>query len=138
MKKLSGSGFREIDHTADWAIEVWAPDLEGLFVQAVAGMHTLMGIEVLPGPMVTHPISLSAADKESLLVAFLDELLYLIESRAVACDSMDLNFSETDLHARITAKPIASVQRQIKAVTYHNLEIKMKSDTLTVTVVFDV
>lgn len=138
MKKLSGSGFREIDHTADWAIEVWSPDLEGLFAQAATGMHALMGIEMLPGPMVTHPISLSAADKESLLVAFLEELLYLIESRAVACDSIDMICSETDLHASITAKPIASVQRQIKAVTYHNMEIKTKSDTLTVTVVFDV
>ena len=72
----SRSGFREIEHTADLAIEAWAPDLEDLIRQAAAGLYALMGVEACPEPMVTHSIALSAEDRESLLVAFLTELLY--------------------------------------------------------------
>lgn len=138
MKKKNSSGFREIEHKADRAIEAWAPDLQGLFVQAAAGMHTLMGIEMLSGPMVTHQLLLEGMDRESLLVSFLSELLYLIDTCGLACEVADFQFSETALRAHLIAKPILKMQRQIKAVTFHNLEIKNESGLLSVTLIFDV
>ena len=32
------AGYREIEHTADWELEVWAPDLAALLEQAARGM----------------------------------------------------------------------------------------------------
>ena len=43
------SGFREREHTADWELEVWAPDLPGLLVQAARGMYWLMGARLQEG-----------------------------------------------------------------------------------------
>ncbi len=43
------SGFREKDHTADWELEVWAPDLPGLLVEAARGMYWLMGARLEHG-----------------------------------------------------------------------------------------
>ena len=37
-------GYREIEHTADWELKVWAPDLRGLLEQAARGMYALSGI----------------------------------------------------------------------------------------------
>lgn len=137
MKMPSPSGFREIDHTADWAIEAWAPDLEGLIRQVAAGMYALMGVEVSLEPMVTHSVALSAEDQESLLVAFLTELLYLAETRAVACEVVELHCSNTALNASLVARSIDRIRRQVKAVTYHNLAIKTTPEGVSVIVVFD-
>lgn len=131
------SGFREIEHTADWAIEAWAPDLEGLIRQAAAGMYALMGVEVSPEPMVTHSIALSAEDQESLLVAFLMELLYLAETRTVACEVVELHCGDTALSASLVSRSIDRIRRQVKAVTYHNLAIKTTLEGVSVIVVFD-
>ena len=133
----SPSGFREIEHTADWAIEAWAPDLEGLIRQVAAGMYALMGVEVGPEPMVTHSVALSAEDQESLLVAFLTELLYLAETRAVACEAVELHCSDTALSASLVARPLDRIRRQDKAVTYHNLANKTTPEGVRVIVVFD-
>lgn len=133
----SRSGFREIEHTADWAIEAWAPDLEGLIRQAVAGMYALMAVEACPEPMVSHSIALSAEDRENLLVAFLAELLYLAESRSLVCDVVELRCSDTSLSASLATTPIDRIHRQIKAVTYHNLEVKSTPEGVSVVIVFD-
>ena len=87
--------------------------------------------------MVTHSIALSADDRESLLVAFLTELLYLTETRGVVCDVVELRCSDTGLTASLTARPIDRIQRQVKAVTYHNLAVKNTIEGVSVVVVFD-
>lgn len=137
MKMPSRSGFREIEHTADWAIEAWAPDLEGLICQAAAGMYAMMDVNACPEPMVTHSVALSAEDRESLLVAFLTELLYLAETRAVVCEVVELRCSDTGLSASLATRPIDRILHQVKAVTYHNLAVKSAPEGVSVVVVFD-
>jgi SHS2 domain-containing protein len=38
------AGYREREHTADWELEVWAPDLPRLLEQAARGMYRLAGL----------------------------------------------------------------------------------------------
>jgi SHS2 domain-containing protein len=38
------SGFKEVSHTADLAVEVWAPDLEGLLRCAALALYHLLGV----------------------------------------------------------------------------------------------
>lgn len=137
MEMPDSSGFREIAHTADLALQVWAPNLDGLFVQAAAGLYHLLGFKFQDAPMVTQQIALSSGDDESLLVLFLSELLYFAESRGVAYDRVQVHCDQHTLHAQLSGMPIASQDRMIKAVTYHNLSIQRKGDSLVATVVFD-
>jgi hypothetical protein len=46
MMTHSTAGFREIEHTADWELEVWAPDLPALLEQAGRGMYALAGVRL--------------------------------------------------------------------------------------------
>lgn len=138
MEKPDSSGFSEVTHTADWALRVWAPSLDDLFVQAMAGMYHLLGIEFRDAPMVTQEITISSADDESLLVLFLSELLYIIESQGLAFDHVQLRCDQHGLQAQLSGKPIARQERMIKAVTFHNLLIQREGDHLVVTIVFDV
>ena len=65
------SGFEEIQHTADWAIKVWAPRFADLLEQAALGMNQLMAVKIDLQPAVEREFTLSADDGESLLVASL-------------------------------------------------------------------
>lgn len=131
-------GFTEIEHTADWALKVWAPDLSGLFAQAARGMYWLMETTLQPEPRHERAIDLNGGDAESLLVGFLSELLYLGESHGLAFDAFDITVEHSRLTARIRGAPIAEQKKEIKAVTYHNLAIEQSPRGVRTTIVFDV
>jgi SHS2 domain-containing protein len=138
MAQRNAAGFREIAHTADWELEVWAPDLAGLFEQAARGMYALMGIQPLEEKRISRQLAISAADPESLLVAFLSELLYQTESEGLFFDSYGIALEGYHLEAQVAGAPISSQSKQIKAVTYHNLEIRESGGRLEANIVFDV
>jgi SHS2 domain-containing protein len=135
------SPFREVEHTADWALEVWAPTLEGLYLDAARGMFHLAALEPAPGagPGPPRPLLLEAGDPEALLVAWLQELLYLSEAEGQVYDDLQITaLTPARLEAVARGRPAAPGAKTIKAVTYHNLRIRQGPDQFTVTIVFDV
>jgi SHS2 domain-containing protein len=136
------SGFLELPHTADWAVRVWAADLPALFAAAANGMNALAGIGLSEGPRVPRVFEAQAPDAESLLVAFLSELVYAAEQENLAFDSFEIETEQHvglyRIHARMEGTQIEALEKPIKAVTYHNLEIISLEDGLEVEIVFDV
>ena len=133
------SPYREVDHTADWALHVWALTLEELFVEAARGMYTLVGAQAQPGVTVHRRVELTAEDYESLLVAWLQELLYFTESEELAFTGYHVAHLEpTHLRAEVEGGPTGRLDKMIKAVTYHNLKINRTADGYDTTIVFDV
>ncbi len=138
MMDSTKSGYREIEHTADWELEVWAPALEALFILAAQGMMALSGIQLKPGPRLEKHIELQSADNESLLVAFLSEVLYLAEQDHLGFDHFKVKINHQRLTAQLSGAPIQSIEKEIKAVTFHRLAILMDEDGLRTRLVFDV
>jgi SHS2 domain-containing protein len=132
------AGFREREHTADWELEVWAPELPSLFEQAARGMYALMGSILAAAPRQERDLALEASDRESLLVSFLAELLYLGEVDGLGFDRFVLAVSEQALRAHLSGAPLASQTKEIKAVTYHNLAIRATERGFEANIVFDV
>ena len=132
------AGYRELEHTADWELEAWAPDLPSLLEQAARGMYRLAGARLQAGHRHERQLNLPMKDPESLLVTFLAELLFLEEQEGLAFDVFDLRIEADGLHARLSGGPLASIDKEIKAVTYHNLAIHQTPGGLTVNIVFDV
>ncbi len=138
MKKTSPSGFKEIEHTADWELAVWAPGLDTLFEQSAAGMLSLMGMRLALDRPVERTIHLQAADNESLLVAFLSEILYMFEQHGLGFSKFDIAIQDTTLTCKCLGAPVLAVEKEIKAVTYHNLSIRQTRRGFEVRLVFDV
>jgi len=132
------SGYKEIQHTADWALQVWAPDLTELMHQAALGMIALMGARLNPEGRLERTLMVNAGDKEGLLVAFLNSILYEMELDSIGFDRFDLKLDGLKLHARLAGAPLLELQKSIKAVTFHNLEIRPVDAGLETTIVFDV
>lgn len=131
-------GYQEIAHTADWSLAVWAPDLAGLFNQAAVGMYALMQMEIDPQDEIIRDFTIESIDKETLLVDFLGELLYLGEMEGLAFHGFDLSLDVPHLQARVQGGRILSQSKEIKAVTFHNLVIRQTDGLYRTTIVFDV
>ena len=71
--------FEEVEHTADLALKVHGHSLEEIFANAACGLFSLMADLDNLSPSVNHEVHLGAPDRESLLVDWLNELLYLHE-----------------------------------------------------------
>ncbi|HOD06366.1 MAG TPA: archease [Anaerolineaceae bacterium] len=136
--KMTTAGYREISHTADWALQVWAPDLSGLLVQAARGMTALLDLQLAEAPRLEHLLTLDAADPESLLVSFLTEILYINEQDHLGFDAFQVSLDGLHLEARLWGAPVTTQRKEIKAVTYHQLVIQTTPHGLETTLVFDV
>lgn len=129
-----------MDHTADLEIEVWGESLEDLFREAAFGMIDLLEIRWENGQ--EHPlerqITVEAIDEEGLLVSFLTELLYLLEEEHLAGKVFDVAIEESRLQADVSCARVENYVRDIKAVTYHRLNIRRQDDRFEVNLVFDI
>mgnify|MGYP005834457737 CR=1 FL=1 len=117
--------FREIAHTADLALQVRAETLPELYANAARGMFYLMsGTAETPPRTHEHLISLQGPDYETLLVDWLNELLYLADrEREIMVDFNVETLTPTRLEARVGATHNATIRKAIKAATFHDLRI---------------
>jgi SHS2 domain-containing protein len=136
---MKDTAFNEIEHTADWALKIEARDMAELLYNAALGMIALMGLDTADSVGSKRRIEIKAIDREDLLVSWLQELLYLMESRGVSFGGMEIQVKDgTNLAALVEEIPCKSPLKEIKAVTYHNLAIKETEKGLEAVVVFDV
>jgi len=138
MKNAHIAGFQELEHTADWELRVWAPDLPALLEYAARGMYALSQVHLAAGPRLRREFKLPVTDREALLVDFLSELLFFAEDENIAFDEYRLNFNGNSLQPQLGGAPIESQAKEIKAVTFHNLAIRGTDHGLEVRIVFDV
>ena len=128
--------FEILPHTADVRLKVFGKTKEELFKNAMLGMAKILAkspksklkIKNFP-PKADQPLveklKIKSPDINSLLVDFLSEVLYQSQiNHAVFKEVNFSNFKETELEAEISGFKIGEFDNDIKAVTYHELEIK--------------
>ena len=130
--------FEELPHTADWALRVRASSLPELFVEAAHGMNSLSGALPAPGARLSRTFTAEAPDPESLLVAFLSELVFACEQEHLVFDVFEVDLAAQKLNVTMSGAPILSMNKSIKAVTYHNLQIRETPSGFVVEIVIDV
>ena len=132
--------FKEVEHTADHALKISGPDLESLFISAARGMTSLMvaGAMKISGE-IEKTFEIDAIDTESLLVEWLSELAYWAEAEMWVFKTYRIqNLTANHLAVTATGGKVPALEKNIKAVTYHNLKIIETPLGLEATVVFDV
>ena len=133
---------REIDHTGDIGIEVTGRTLSELFERAAWGTFAVLTDPETVRPRQAHAVTVEASDREELLVKWLSELNFL-------------HVTQHDLYSRFTINELAddrlaatawgeaidperhTVHTEIKAITYHQLEIQATEDGWQVQIIFD-
>ena len=133
-------GFEEIEHTADNALKVYGKNLRELFISAAQGMTSLM-LADLSGVSgeIAKAVKLETIDTESLLVEWLSELAYWAEAEMLIFKTFNIHrLTANHVDASVIGGRAPALDKQIKAVTYHNLKIEKKNHEIEATIVFDV
>lgn len=132
--------------TADVGIRVRGKDLAELYSHAVKGLNLLYFGEQDDEPhgkTEAHPYVFHGDSGENVLVNLLLEMLFLVQHKGRRITGLEIeSISETDISATFRSVPLdRNPDMEIKAVTYHNLEIKKENGSpsfYSVTILFDV
>jgi SHS2 domain-containing protein len=130
--------FEEIEHTADWSFRARGKTFAQLLENAARAMRSFSPIEAEGKSPATREVELSGVDRETLLVNWLNEILYLEQRHGETYDRFEtFEVSDTHLRAKVYGR-YASGGFYIKAATFHNLEVKETPEGFEATVVLDV
>jgi SHS2 domain-containing protein len=121
--------FRLLAHTADIGLEAKAPNCTELFVAAARGFKALVYGSTPARPVLRREVRLVAGDRAELLVAWLNEILFLGEiDRLVPAAFEIIELTGQTLVAVVTGEPFDParhvIERSAKAVTYHRLLVE--------------
>ncbi len=131
--------YEEIEHTADLSMRVRGKDMAQLLKHAAEGMLHLSDVHTKSSEGSKVSVELQAPDREQLLVVWLEELLFGIETRSVAYRDFEIRMVEdTRCEASMREIELESIGKHIKAVTFHDLRIIVTQEGLEATIVFDV
>ena len=121
--------FEYIDHTADLGFKARGATLETMFVNAA---EALFGVLISLNTVFLkeeRAVEVNATALDSLLVSWLNELLYLFDAenlllRGFYIDSMNVRHLEATVRGEFVDPSRHQIKTGIKAVTYHQVYVK--------------
>lgn len=135
------AGYEFFEHTADVGIRAWGGSLEEAFAQAAVGLVANM-VDVSQAKVTgAQQLDVEAESDERLLYRFLEEVLYLFETRLWVVTRAHVAFPAPGrLHAELEGEDYDAARHghvhEIKAITYHDLRVQ--SDPPRVEVIVDI
>ena len=138
---LGVADYEVLEHTADVGLRARAATLEELFARATEGMAVIAGAWH-PGPGAEVDLEVDGTDLGSVLVDWLSEVLYVQDARNASIAAVRLDrVTETSAIGAVVVREFAgepSEGVQIKAVTFHQLDVDRGPHGWVATVFFDI
>lgn len=131
------------DHTADVAVEATGPTLDATVAAVADGLAAAMCDEIPATGGDRFSLSVRAESREALLFDYLDELIYERDVRGVLPVDNEATVrgagDEWTVEASARGVPLSAVDaREVKAVTYSEMDLRETETGWTAYVVFDV
>ncbi len=142
-----GWNYNFLDHTADIAADVYADSLNELFVASAMFWRESISDDRREYTTELRSIYLSENNLEILLVSFLSELNFLFQSKGWLMDSIsiieivphrDLWELNTQFSGHFFDRKKMNFKSEIKAVTYHQMEVKEENGKFYTRIIFDI
>ena len=143
------AGYSLLDHTADMGIEATGDDLPSAFANAAQGMFAWMVDLDTVEEREQQTVEATGRDVEALLVAFLNELLFLFETRGLLFKRLQVremvsSDDQAEPH-RLVAVGFGErldpqrheLRGSIKSATYHMLKVREGPTESRVQVILD-
>jgi SHS2 domain-containing protein len=143
MQGREAESIRWLEHDADMLLEVRAPTEERLFALAAEALARLMLEGELPPETELRSVRALADDPESLLVAWLNEVVYLVTGRVFfPARVRTVRLSGGTITAELAGVPgdagFPPLSREVKAAAFHALELAEEAGSWRCLVLFDV
>lgn len=144
---MNGQGFEILPHTADMRMRVWGKTLEDIFRNALraVALYLRSDIEELAKSKekrsLKEKVKVEAVDINSLLIEFLSEVVAQSDiHNAVFLDATFKKFGENFLEGYLAGLKVDGFEKDIKAISYHEVDIKKnpKTELYETVLVFDI
>ena len=137
------NGYEFFEHTADIGIRATGTTLEDVFIGMARGLTELIAEDSVIEPLEVRPIQLEAEEAGSLLFAWLRELLFWFSTERFLASRYTLDeVTPTSLRGSVrgsTFDPARHVQgHEVKAITWHQLEVKQQDGVWHGQVIVDI
>jgi SHS2 domain-containing protein len=125
---MAGSRFKQIDHPSDVGIIAYGKEPKELFENAAFGLFSLLANLEAVSPKQLISLKIKGEDLESLLINWLNELIFLEDSKKMLFRKFKVKaLSATALEAEVSGEKIDParhrIARSVKAATYNQLRI---------------
>ncbi|MBU0548774.1 MAG: archease [Candidatus Omnitrophica bacterium] len=138
-----------IDHTADLGIKVYGRDLEELFINSADAMFEVILGKQKPGALFEKKefkkflLHKNAQSIEDVFIAWMGELLYLFYTEGLIMKKADIQRLDSEAILADVSGPIFNpesyqIKTEIKAVTYHELEVQKTDKGYQAQIIFDI
>ncbi len=140
---MGQSAYEVFDHTADVGIHAFGRTLPELFIHAAQGMESLVVAPEQVRELVSREIAVEGHDAVSLLIAWLNELIFLFDTEYLLFRTFEINsFTETSLRGSASGEPYDAQRHElssaIKAVTWHEAAVEPTGDGYKARIIFDI
>lgn len=137
---MSARGHRQVEHTADLALELWAEDEAALLAEAARAVTEIMteGAELQARDARTF--ALDCLDAEDRLVQWINEVIYAAVTQGFCVAEVELSLAPERLSGtmRGEAQAAGRLRGELKAATYHELRLELGGPGARAFVVIDV
>jgi len=129
-----------LEHKADLKIKAFGKTKEELFKNMLLGMTENQKPEIKSKEKTKREIKIKSLDLSALLVDFLNEVLYLSQvNKEAYLDFKFKKFKDDELEGELIGQKVDKFKEDIKAATFHNLEVKQtKNKNWKGVVLFDI
>jgi SHS2 domain-containing protein len=120
--------FRILEHPADIGFEAFGSTREAVFANAARALfHLILDLDTVE-PRQEVVVQVEGSDPASLLVNWLSELLYLNDAEGWVFSEFEVErVEDQSLTARVRGEKFERTRHraklQVKAITYHQLEL---------------
>ncbi len=133
----------QLEHVGDIRIKVFGDTKKDLFINAGFALFDIMIEGDFSKNELSETIDISGIDKEELLVNWLSELNYLFITESLLFSKFEIQrLTDTELTATVLGEKFNpfqhKIKNEIKAVTFHDLEIVEKGKKWETKIVFDI
>jgi SHS2 domain-containing protein len=135
--------FEVLEHPADIGFRAFGRTLPELFAQSAVAMLSIAGDPADAQPKAEYPLAAESGDRESLLVDWLNEVLYWFDGKRIAFRQFRVTrFTESELEAVGLGEPRDPERHRarliVKAVTYHQLKLEYRGGLWVAEVYLDI
>ena len=134
-------GYRQLDHTADLALEVWADSEQDLLAAGAEAVTEIMTGGAAVAARGERRVEIDAVDEGDRLVQWLNEIVVAAVTEGFLFHSAHIVLEgRTGLTARLRGEPEAGdrVVAELKSATYHDLALGRTDRGWQARVVIDV
>src|SRR5262245_4559091 len=137
--------YEVFDHTADIGLRIRAGSLEELFGEAARALFSLIVTklsDVEPRERIDFSLTLRDREYDYLLFDWLNELLFMFDSRRMLLAKFDVKISSSGLEATAMGEAIDvarhRLDHEVKAITYHGLKAVQEGGQWLAEVIVDI